>query len=298
MEWYVILIISVIAFLIAFYFLVGFILARFMAYPGRVSREFGRQVDIDKKMIDASSYEGFMPTTFKMKDGMLLHGEKKILDPKRYVIIVHGYKWNLEGSRKYSDLFQKLGYSIIIYDHRGQGDNPKAPITMGYRECQDLLEIISQIKKEAGNDAEIVLHGESMGAATVCLALKEKPPIKYAVADCPYSSLKGLLKEIFRGPKFFLSSGYLWTKILYHYSVKDIEPKEAVKDNVIPLLLMHGENDGLVNCHHSLDIYENNKGMKRRFTFPGADHAVSLESDRARYEEELFKFDHDITNDI
>lgn len=92
-------------------------------------------------------------------------------------------------------------------DARGHGKSEGDYIGFGWDERKDYLQWINRIIKK-DPQSEIVLHGVSMGAATVMMTSGEKLPdnVKAFVEDCGYSSVKGelgyQLKEMFNLPAF------------------------------------------------------------------------------------------------
>ena len=82
-----------------------------------------------------------------------------------------------------------LGYNCIIYDLRGHGENAPTFTTYGTRESKDLKCLIDDTKERYADLSELVLHGESLGAATTITVLGEKPEVDYVVADCGFSDM-------------------------------------------------------------------------------------------------------------
>ena len=63
------------------------------------------------------------------------------------------------------DLFLPF-YSLLLYDHRGCGNNGSEYVTLGLWEAVDLDRIVSRLFKKFGT-VNIFLWGRSMGAATI-----------------------------------------------------------------------------------------------------------------------------------
>ena len=71
--------------------------------------------------------------------------------------------------------FYTLGYNILAVDARAHGDSEGTKIGMGWPERMDIIKWINLILSWEPN-ARIVLHGVSMGAATVLMASGEDLP--------------------------------------------------------------------------------------------------------------------------
>lgn len=211
----------------------------------------------------------------------------------KFVILTHGHTYTRHGALKYMPLFLKHGYSCVIYDLRGHGENKRAVCTFGIKEAKDLCAIIEDTRKRFGEDIEIGLHGESLGAATTVTALKYHPPVSFAVEDCGFADIinvekVGLRQMHLPGWLVYPASGL--SKIFFGYAFSEARPVDALKDNEVPLLVMHGADDDFIVPENGQRIYDETKGIKRIEFFPRAKHAQSLESDPARYEKIVDEF--------
>ena len=74
------------------------------------------------------------------------------------------------------------------------------------------------------------------------------------------------------------------------FSLNGADAVQAVKNTKVPILIVHGESDGLVPCDMSRRIADANPKMIRRYTFPGAVHGLSYIVDPARYTELVKEF--------
>ena len=112
----------------------------------------------------------------------------------KWAIICHGYTSGPSGMAHYAREYYNKGYNVILPYMRGNAKGIKAKnivtYTMGYQDKYDLLGWIDYAVK-ADPDCQIVLHGESMGAATVMMTVGEPLPdnVKCAVEDCGYTSV-------------------------------------------------------------------------------------------------------------
>lgn len=231
-------------------------------------------------------------------DQATLQGEiirNKNANNDKVAIIAHGHTVNRITSIKYAGLFYKAGFNLIIYDERHFGDSTGDYCTLGEREAKDLALIIRHAREVFGSDCKIVLHGESMGAATSLLVLQyEKPGL--VVADCPFSDTRTLFKEWIRNNLHIpwitiLPLIEFYGKVLYKYHVKETSPIAAVKQSDVPICFMHGDEDKLIDCHHSEMMYEQcRNGLSELHLFPGAAHARSVVVDPEGYEKILLTF--------
>lgn len=292
--WILLIIVSALLFLYIFYItFMAFYLVHYVAYPKRKNRNDAYKEDIEYlNSIDNLKRE---PITFTMSDSYIINGDISLNgNSNKFIILCHGFSWNREGMLKYAQIFYKLGYSILLYDHRSHGDNIHNDVTMGYKEKEDLHEIILSLYNKYGNDIEISLFGESMGAATVLLELEYNDKISFAVCDCPYCDLNELFeykcKQLFL-PKCILKLSTKINKKYHGYKFKDISPLNSSKDSKVPLLLITGNKDDFIPKEHSQKIYNAKKfGYKEIHYFNGAKHARSYKKDPVLYEQLVINF--------
>lgn len=214
---------------------------------------------------------------------------------KKVAIICHGHTVNRMCAVKYAKMFYDIGYNIVIYDARYFGASSGDCSTLGQNEEKDLINVIAFSKKLFGEDAFIGLHGESMGGATVLLALKEAN-VDFVVADCPFASSKELfkaqLKMRFHIPMFpCLNVAHLAGKVMYHYDFYRVNPMEGVEHTAVPICFIHGKADSFILPKHSEDMYKKCKNKNSELHLvDGAEHAMSCAVDTPAYENILKSF--------
>lgn len=156
---------------------------------------------------------------------------------------MHGY--TSEGklvSAKAKRLYD-MGYNILVQDLRGHGSSEGDYIGMGWHDRLDIVNWIESTIIENPN-AKIVLHGTSMGAATVLMVSGEELPsnVKAIVADCGYTSVWNefvyQLDALF-GLKSFpvMQLSNIVTKMKAGYSLKDTSALEQVKNQKLQYYL-------------------------------------------------------------
>ncbi len=286
---------SAFVFLVLLYFLLSYILAFYLTHPKRFEKEFTHQVDVDKGLIPSDmSYMKRNPIEIKMDDGSYIHGDfSENEERKGIMIIAHGYTWNREGSLKYAQFFYKHGFSILIYDERGHGENTTRFTTMGYMEGKDIVNIVNYCRENYGSDLPIGLHGESLGGASVLQAMQYSPKIDFVIDDCGYSSLRKLLLHKMKQnhiPSFFIHGSNAMLKMCFHFSMEDVVPKNAVKKSNIPLLIIHGANDDFVPTEEGMEIYQARKENSEIHLIEGASHAQSYQVNPQAYEQMCMSF--------
>ncbi|MCM1252711.1 MAG: alpha/beta hydrolase [Clostridium sp.] len=232
-------------------------------------------------------------------DGLKLHGvyfpnEKS----KKLVICFHGY--TSEGMKDYiglSGYYLHNGYAMLLVDERAHGQSEGDYIGFGCLDRQDALQWIAWVIETCGEDVEILLHGTSMGGATVLMASGLKLPgqVKGIVSDCGFTSPKEVfthvLHSMYHLPAFPLMqiADYVNRKKA-GYGMDECNAAREVQKAVVPILMIHGDADTFVPCSMCEEIYNNCSAPKKKLIVAGAAHAESYYIDTAAYENALDEF--------
>ena len=134
------------------------------------------------------------------KDGLKLHGTYfKGNEGSRAVICFHGY--TSKGLNDYGSLtcyYLQHGFRVLLIDERAHGDSEGTYIGFGTMDRLDGLEWVKWMIEKIGEDAQILLHGNSMGGATVCMmsGLDLPPQVKGIVSDCAFTSAKDVFTHV------------------------------------------------------------------------------------------------------
>ncbi|MBU5361821.1 alpha/beta hydrolase [Enterococcus raffinosus] len=212
------------------------------------------------------------------------------------VIIAHGYMGQASDMPQYAKIYHDLGYNVLMPDARGHGRSEGDYIGFGWAERKDYLQWINRIVKQ-DPQSEIVLHGVSMGAATVMMTSGEKLPdnVKAFVEDCGYSSANGelsyQLKQMFNLPAFpLIPVTSLVTKVRAGYFFGEADTIKQLNKNKRPMLFIHGDKDDFVPYSMLDEVYNATKGPKEKYVVHGAKHAEALSSDPAMYQQKVTAF--------
>lgn len=214
------------------------------------------------------------------------------------VILAHGYLGNASDMGLFGQYYHDtLGYNIFMADARGHGDSGGDYIGFGWDDRLDYVDWIDRVIDELGPDTEIVLHGVSMGAATVLMASGEDLPdnVKAIVADSPYTSVYDMfayqMKRMFHIPDIpVLPSTSIVTQLRAGYSLKEASALEQVKKADVPILYIHGEADTFVPTDMSQELYENTKSEAELMTIPNAGHGEGYVIAENKYIDKLNRF--------
>ena len=111
-------------------------------------------------------------------------------EEQKYAIIVHGYRSSAKSVSYLARHYFEAGYNVLIPYMRAHHGSDYEFSTMGWHERFDIIDWINYIDSKSVG-AKIVLHGVSMGAATVMMTTGESLPssVICAVEDCGYTSV-------------------------------------------------------------------------------------------------------------
>lgn len=214
-----------------------------------------------------------------------------------WAILVHGYGRDQRYAWDYAEPYLIQGYNVLTPDLRASGTSEGIYLTMGAKESDDLLIWINKIL-EVDPEARIVLHGVSMGAATVMMAAgKSKSQNLVAVVeDCGYTSAFRMftmqLKVIFNLPSFpIMNIVDIVSKLETGSSISEAAPIRQVHNINVPILFIHGTEDKLVPYYMMQELYDACRApIKEMFTVEGAGHADAKNINPTIYFNRIFSF--------
>lgn len=243
--------------------------------------------------------EAKQPVTISSDDGLKLHGW--LLDPDcasptphLYAICCHGYTGEPREMAKWAHHYARLGFTVLCPALRAHELSEGRYIGMGWLEHFDLLRWIELII-ESDAEARILLHGNSMGAATVMMTAGDPQlprNVRAAVCDCGYASVTEQFTDtaaaMFRLPRLIAS---VLVKIASRvclrfagYSFEDASCTRALHHTTIPMFFAHGGADTFVSPRALKENYQACASIDReQLMIPGADHTMSASTDPVQY---------------
>ncbi|MBQ7457170.1 MAG: alpha/beta hydrolase [Desulfovibrio sp.] len=214
----------------------------------------------------------------------------------RWVILAHGYGRDQRYTRDYAEVYVQQGYNVLSPDLCASGESEGQYITMGIKESEEVAQWAAKIKERDAN-AEIVLHGVSMGAATVMLAAGryEISGLAAIIEDCGYTSAYEMftnqLRVIFGLPEFpIMTCVDIVSGIKTGCTVSDAAPLKAISSIQVPVLFIHGSADKLVPLSMMEILYNACHTPKKKFVVEGAGHGDAMTAAGKEYWRIVFSF--------
>ena len=264
--------------------------------PEEASETSGQVLDTDIQWLLTES--NYSDETINSFDNLKLHGYK-VLNPNnsnKWVITVHGYTSEGINMSSYAKNYYDMGYNVLIPDLRSHGLSEGDYIGMGWDDRLDIVSWINNILEDNA-DAEIILHGVSMGAATVSMVSGEDLPsnVKAIVADCGYTSVWDefayQLDDLFSLPQFpILNVSSLVSKVRAGYFLGTASSLKQVEKSKTPILFIHGDKNDFVPYYMMEELYNATSSEKEMLTIKDAGHAKSSEVDPETYWTTVYNF--------
>ena len=233
------------------------------------------------------------------RDGLKLHATYfKGEEGNRAVICFHGYtSRGLDDYGSLSCYYLKHGFRMLLLDERAHGDSEGTYIGFGTKDRYDGLDWTRWMIDKIGEDAQILLHGNSMGGATVCMmsGLQLPEQVKGIVSDCAFTSAKEVfthvLHSMYHLPAFpMIQIADKLNRKNAGYGLDDCNAAREVQKSKVPFLFIHGEKDIFVPCWMCEEIYQNCASPKTKLIVKDAGHGESYFKDATAYEQALDSF--------
>ena len=186
------------------------------------------------------------------------------------VIYVHANSSSrVEGINIKNSLLKK-NINICSFDFEGSGYSEGEYISLGYHEKKQLKNVVDFVENYPGV-GNIGLWGRSMGASTSLIYASMDKRIKAIVVDSPFTDFRRVAKEMCMAqvsfPGFLIEGAIsIIGKSVYNRNkmkINEIKPIEAVKKCDIPVIFVHAKDDEMVNFQHTLDLYNNYRGINK-----------------------------------
>jgi fermentation-respiration switch protein FrsA (DUF1100 family) len=249
----ILLALLVLAVLVIGYLGVGLVVAAQLSAPSHQPQELTpTDVGLDYRQVSIQSTDGLELA------GWWVPGS----DPSRAVVLVSG----IEGDKsdrpvlKSASVYAGAGYGVLMIDLRAQGGSEGERVTMGYKEVRDLRGALLWLNERGFAPGEVVLHGFSLGGATV-LRAAPKSGVAAVVEESAYADLPLMLRQqlpkVSGLPSFFTPGIFVMGKLFLGIDPWAVRPEEDARrlcEKGIALLIIHSTDDETVSFEHARRI--------------------------------------------
>ena len=251
---------------------------------------------VDSRWLEAQALEDLEMVS---ADGLKLHAYFYPAEQpsQKLVIMAHGYSTNGLSGAGFARFYHAQGWNVLLPDNRGHGRSEGSYIGFGWPDRLDYLQWIQQMLARLGPDCQILLHGVSMGGATVLMVSGETLPVQVRaiVSDSAYTSAADILayqmRRLFKLPAFLLIQvTSLICRLRAGYWFEEASALKQVGRAQRPVLFIHGEGDTFVPVAMAPRLFAACTSEKSLWTVPDAGHAMPYYVDPEGYKQTLLCF--------
>lgn len=197
------------------------------------------------------------------------------------VLFLHGNAENVSSHVYAVNWLPAAGYAVLALDYRGYGRSQgEADIDAVHQDAQAALDWLAA--HEAG---PLIVYGQSLGGSValrlVAAQTARRDCIAAVVAESAFSGYRRIARE--KLGQAWLTWPLQWP---LSFLVSDRYSAIDVVDRIspIPLLLIHGQRDPIVDAHHSQRLFDAAREPKTLWLLPEGRHidAMRAEAGRAR----------------
>lgn len=241
----------------------------------------------DDEVYDSPYSRGmlFDEVDFESADGTRLSGwfirAKDIADPRQAkgtVIHMHGNAQNMTAHWQLAEWLPLRGYHLFTFDYRGFGQSDGVPNPKGVFE--DAIAALDYVRSRSDIDTQrLFVFGQSMGGMLAIAAVSASPEgVRAVFAESPVHSYSLSFRDRMPEHRPQVDDTYCAAG-----RVAQLAP--------VPLLLLHGTNDNVVDYSHSLALMEEAKAPKRLVTIDGGWHIDAMTRQHGtRYQDLMVAF--------
>lgn len=212
--------------------------------------------------IDESLPAGFEPISYETSDGLTLRaGFQRAEDGKPTLLFFHGNGVDWQTTFFTTELLAARGYGVLAAEYRGYSGNSGSPSEKGL--FTDGRAALDWLLARGIDPADIVLVGNSLGSG-VAVELARTFPARALILIAPFKSMADTAR-------------YSYPYVPVDYLLQDrFDNIGKIAEVASPILIIHGENDGLIPIRHAQDLAAANPAA-RFVTLPGFGHNMSGE---------------------
>lgn len=202
----------------------------------------------------------FLECELKGHDGAALHGLYFPAEqPKGVILYFHGNTGSLRRWGKYAPRYTRLGYDVLMPDHRGYGKSRGALSEAALH--ADALQWYDYLA-ECWEEQDIVVYGRSLGSGLATPVAAARKP-RLLILETPFANLLDVAR-------YYLP--ILPYRLLLRYRFRNDLAVRRVK---CPVYIFHGKRDTIVPYTSALKLYSLIPAdiTREMFTFPKGHHS-------------------------
>jgi uncharacterized protein len=218
-------------------------------------------------------------------------------DAKGTVLLIHG----IHAFKEYffwsnlPTILVENGLNVLAFDNRGHGESGNAYITYGYKEREDVKQIVSFIDSVTFQKP-LIVWGHSLGASIAINAMAVDNRIDLGVIESGYYNLNEAV-NIYQGHWFGIRWRWLSDWLLDEaarigeFKIAEIHPNIAARKVKQPVWITHGETDHRIPVAHASLIYKELGSItKKLYLAPNVRHVNIWDRAGETYQRAVLSF--------
>ena len=175
-------------------------------------------------------------------DGVKAHGWwVPARDARGTVLMMHGNAGNISHRLGYLTMFNRLGYSVLLFDYRGYGKSGGSPSEEGtYRDAEAAWQHLTGARKLKPRD--IVMVGESLGGGVATWLALKYPPRALVLASV-FTSVPDLGAQVYPWLPVRLLA-----RIVY-------DNRARIPQIEAPVMIAHSRGDDIIPFTHGEALF-------------------------------------------
>ncbi len=269
--------------IVAFFIFLNYILHRIFHHPAVPEKR--------KPSDEGLEYEEVLIPTAHQKKVQLWALKPPKSSSEFAVLFVHGWANTVDSLLLIAKKVAKC-CPVYMLNTRNHGkSDPENTMTIIKYET-DIRHAIDYIQKQQQRKVPVVLIGHSLGGAAVLLTASEDARVIGAVSISTFSSMYHILYQGFmkaKVPDWFINSLMTYIEFRLGRTLQEISPAQIIKKLEIPVLLIHGTKDEVVEYSELEKIYkEGKKDLVEKVVAKGHSHSSLLEDENVAIAIESF----------
>ncbi len=204
------------------------------------------------------------------------------------IVQFHGNAENLSSHYRSLAWLVEHGYELFVFDYRGYGKSQgRSNFENAY---QDGLKVLEIIERKRNQDGPLILFGQSLGGAILQKVLAERSDhqsVSLIVLDSTFSSYRQAAASALASHWLtYLFSPLGHVLVSDRHSGKDLFFQRVKK----PLLVIHSENDPVVNYRLGAEIAKRYLGAKDLWSFETPSHIGVFFVEDLKYRDQFINY--------
>ena len=214
------------------------------------------QVERELALTPRSAGLDYQDVDLVAADGVKLHAWwVPAREARGAVLVLHGNAGNISHRIGYATMFNRLGYSVLLFDYRGYGKSADHPSEEGtYRDADAAWHHLTTVR--GIKSREIVIVGESLGGGVASWVALKYPPRALVLAST-FTSVPDLGAQI-----------YPWLPVRLLSSIQ-YNTLERMPQIAAPVLIAHSRTDDIIPYAHGEALFAAARDPKELLALSG-----------------------------